>query len=374
MSDIAAELPCSILMFISSLQGGGAERVMSELANELTRRGHPVCIVTYLADASTDFYPLDPQIERIAIDAGPPAPTSPGRLWRILRIVRALRGLLRERKPGVALAFMESANVMLVLAALGMRLRTAVCERTDPSMNLAVPAVWRLGRNLLYRRADAVIAQTQAAAQWLCEHCRVKVTVLPNGLRPLPQPSSVREDIVLSVGRLSEEKGHDILLRAYALVRMDFPSWRLILAGDGPQRETLEALAAELGLSEVAQFIGRTPQIESWYGRASIVAQPSRFEGFPNAVLEAMGMGAAVISTDCRSGPSELIKSEENGILVPVDNVAELAGALRRLMSDPHRRAMLGNAALGARQAFAAGPIYDQWARLLNAHSCDAQH
>ena len=361
-------------MFISSLQGGGAERVMSELANELTRRGHPVCIVTYLADASTDFYSLDPQIERIAIDAGPPAKTSAGRFWRIIRIVGALRRLLRDRRPGVALAFMESANVMLVLAALGMRLRIVVCERIDPSMNVTVPAVWKLGRRLLYRCADIVIAQTDAAAQWLRENCQVKVTVLPNALRPLPMPCPIREHIVLCVGRLTEQKGQDVLLRAYAEIHEVFPSWRLVLAGEGSQRETLEALAADLGLSEVAQFIGRTQQVESWYGRAAIVAQPSRFEGFPNALLEAMGMGAAVISTDCRSGPSELIKSEENGILVPVDNVAELAGALRRLMSDPHRRAMLGNAALGARQAFAAGPIYDQWARLLNAHSCDAQH
>jgi GalNAc-alpha-(1->4)-GalNAc-alpha-(1->3)-diNAcBac-PP-undecaprenol alpha-1,4-N-acetyl-D-galactosaminyltransferase len=112
--------------------------------------------------------------------------------------------------------------------------------------------------------------------------------VLPNALRRLPYPTAQQEPMVFSVGRMETQKAFDVLLRAFAAVSAEFPGWRLTIVGEGPLRRELQALAAELQFSPRVEFAGRRTDIETWHGRGAIVAQAPRFEGFPNAVLEAM--------------------------------------------------------------------------------------
>jgi GalNAc-alpha-(1->4)-GalNAc-alpha-(1->3)-diNAcBac-PP-undecaprenol alpha-1,4-N-acetyl-D-galactosaminyltransferase len=361
-----ATRPLSVVMIIPSLGSGGAERAMSELANFLADRHWRVCIVTFQNEPTADFYPLRRAIHRVHLQCADSWPGPAGKLLSNLSRTLALRRALREQACDVALAFMETANVLAILATRGLGMRTVVAERIDPAMNTTVPAVWQLGRRALYRYADAVVAQTETAASWLRRRCGVKVKVLPNALRRLPDPSAQREPMVLSVGRMEPQKGFDVLLRAFAAVSADFPSWRLAIVGDGSLRRELQHLAAELQLLPCVEFAGRRTDIETWYGRAAIVAQASRFEGFPNAVLEAMGMGAAVISTDCRSGPRELISAGHDGLLVPVDDVSELASALRSLMGNAQQRDRLGRAAMCVRERYAANSVLGQWEQLLN--------
>jgi GalNAc-alpha-(1->4)-GalNAc-alpha-(1->3)-diNAcBac-PP-undecaprenol alpha-1,4-N-acetyl-D-galactosaminyltransferase len=344
---------------------------MTELANFLTRRAWDVEIVTFDAQRRDDSYPLEPEVRRYHVGV-PLRPRSHMlRVWSNIRRVAAIRAELRARRPGVALAFMESANVLLILSTRGLGVPTVVAERTDPAMNTEVTPPWRLARRILYRRADAVVAQTASAAQWLQQECAVRALVIANALRTLPSPSDVREPLVLSVGRMVHEKGFDILLQAFGTTRTAFPQWRLAILGDGPLRPALEALAIELGLGDAVEFAGYCADIEKWYARASVVAQASRFEGFPNVVLEAMGMGAAVVSTDCRSGPRELISNGENGILVPVGDVSALASALHLLMGDAPRRRRLGDAALNVRERFSATKMLARWETLLINASLD---
>jgi glycosyltransferase involved in cell wall biosynthesis len=177
-----------------------------------------------------------------------------------------------------------------------------------------------------------------------------------------------RETIILAVGRLVRLKGFDLLLKAFAQLHSAHPTWRLIILGEGPERQALEALRKELGLVNHFELPGQVRNPEAWMARAGLVVQPSRYEGFPNAVLEAMAMGAPVISSDCRCGPSEMIKDGVNGRLVPVDDIAALARVMGDLLSRKDERERLGHAAVAVRCDFSMDRIMPRWEGLLVGH------
>jgi glycosyltransferase involved in cell wall biosynthesis len=357
------------ILAISSLSAGGAERALTELAAYLARQRWEVLITTFEAEPSVvDFYAVHPAVRRCRLINPPSRPGVLDKLRANWQRIGVLRSLLKTEKPDVLLGFMETMSVKCLLAAYGLGIPVVAAERTDPSMYLSrLPSPWRLGRRLLYRRAAAVSAQTESAAAWLRNECRVAVQVIPNGLRALPDAAGQRDNLVLSVGRLDEHKGHDLLLQAFARVAGAFPQWRLVIVGDGPSRDALRALAEGLGIAARVEWVGRTAEVEAWYARAAVFALASRFEGFPNVLLEAMGMGAAVISTDCRSGPREIISNGRNGLLVPVDDVAALAHGLQRLIADPALRQDLGLRAQGVRKTYSEDRVLERWRELLEA-------
>ncbi|MDO9091975.1 MAG: glycosyltransferase family 4 protein, partial [Rubrivivax sp.] len=362
-----------VLLVIHGLSAGGAERAMSELATFLAGRGWGVVLTTISGTVEPDFYPLDPSVRRVRLANPAPASGTFGKISANLQRIRALRELLAHERPHVVLSFLETTNVLCLLAVRGLRVPIVVAERTDPAQHTTVPAPWRLARQVLYRRASMVVAQTEAAGAWLRAQCHCAVTILANALRPLPPASAAREPLLLSVGRLDPAKGFDLLLEAFATVHRDFPGWRLAIVGVGPLAGNLRTRAATLGIEDRVEWAGQRSDVEAWYARAAIVAQASRFEGFPNVVLEAMGMGAAVISTDCRSGPRELITHGHDGWLVPVEDVPSLAAALRMLMSDAVLRRRLGAAAMAVRNRFEAGRMLGSWEQILAAASASAK-
>jgi GalNAc-alpha-(1->4)-GalNAc-alpha-(1->3)-diNAcBac-PP-undecaprenol alpha-1,4-N-acetyl-D-galactosaminyltransferase len=163
------------------------------------------------------------------------------------------------------------------------------------------------------------------------------------------------------VGRLTHQKGFDVLLRAFARIAPDFATWTVAIIGQGEERESLTQLRGELLLDNRVEFVGLTADVGAWMARAGLVVQPSRFEGFPNVVLESMGFGAAVISANCHSGPADLIDDGVNGRLVPVDDVGALANAMAELISRPEERERLGRAAYNVRERFRQDVVMDRW-------------
>lgn len=355
-----------VALVISTLGTGGAERAMAELSAHLAGAGWQVALATLESGAEADFYATPASVRRIRLRRASPSPGLAGKLTANRARIVALREWLRIERPAVVLSFMETTNVLCLLAAAGLRLPVVVAERTDPSMHRTVPAAWRLARRLLYRQAAAVVAQTEPAATWLHRHCRTPAQVIPNALRALPPPPRAgRENLILSVGRLEPVKGLDILLRAFARIAQRHPQWRLAIIGEGPLRASLEGLADELGVAGQVTWLGRRSDIEAWYARAAVVALASRYEGFPNVLLEAMGMGAAVVSTNCRSGPADLITHGRDGWLVPVDDVPAMAEALEALVGDEALRGRLGVAAQAVRHRYAADTVLARWQQLL---------
>jgi glycosyltransferase involved in cell wall biosynthesis len=284
-----------------------------------------------------------------------------------VRRIRALRLVLLAEKPDAVLSFLTETNVLTILASLGLRTRLVISERGNPAFDTTVSRWLSTLRRRLYRLSDAVVAQTDAAAQWIARNCGARTRVIPNVLRDLPIPGRAREPLIVAVGRLARQKGFDLLVRAFAQVAGEFPGWNVAILGEGGEHGHLQQLCSELGVAGQIALMGRVADVDSWLARAAVVVQPSRFEGFPNALLEAMGMEAAVISADCPSGPSELIENGVNGRLVPVEDVGALTGALRQLLADPDMRARLGREAGKVRDRFHAKRIMAEWNQCLLA-------
>jgi GalNAc-alpha-(1->4)-GalNAc-alpha-(1->3)-diNAcBac-PP-undecaprenol alpha-1,4-N-acetyl-D-galactosaminyltransferase len=362
MSDVPAgqSPPSRLLLIVGSLQAGGAERQLSEMANYWAAGGAQVTLATWNGPEIEDFYALDPAVERVHLGVN-------GARVRLLSLIALsagivrLRRVIRRARPDAVLSFIDVSNVCSILAAAGLGIRVVVAERTHPAMRRSMSRPWRLLRRLCYPHADLVVAQTRDAAAWLERHCRARVRAIPNALRHLPDLECRREPLIVAVGRLTMEKGFDLLLRAFARLRQRFPQWRVCILGDGVDRNALLQLSEELQLAQRVEFVGEVREVDAWLARASLPVPPSRREGFPNAVLEAMGMGLAVICADCRAGPSELIRDGWNGRLVPVDDVDTLALVMAELMASPDSREALGREARQVRQRFGQEQIMERW-------------
>jgi glycosyltransferase involved in cell wall biosynthesis len=353
--------PPRLLLIIGSLQGGGAERQLSDMANYWVGKGAEVTIATWSGPEVEDFYPLASGVTRQWLNAEPPRFVPFAALISSVRSVCSLRLLLRTMRPDAIVSFIDVSNIYTVLASRGMNMRVVISERTHPAINRTVGLPWRVLRRIFYRRADVVVAQTRDAGNWLERKCHARVAVIPNSLRNMPQIRCERELMIIAVGRLSREKGFDLLVNCFARIAMDYPGWRVCIIGQGTERQALEDLREELGLKDRIEFVGEVREVELWMARASLLVHPSRREGFPNTVLEALGMGLAVICTDCRAGPSELIADGVNGRLVPVDDMDALTAVMSELMAKPELRNRLGREASNVRQLFRQEFIMEKW-------------
>jgi glycosyltransferase involved in cell wall biosynthesis len=196
------------------------------------------------------------------------------------------------------------------------------------------------------------------------------VHVIPNAV-PAPTAEPFRhagrseERAILAVGRLEPQKGFDVLLRAFADVARSRPEWRLRIAGEGPERGRLEALVFDLGIEDRVNLDGVVSDIDAAMRSADLFVLSSRYEGFPNALCEAMASGLPVIATDCPVGPREIVRDGIDGVLVPPEDERALAGAMDRLMDDPASRERLGAAASAIAERFTPVAILDRWESLL---------
>jgi len=350
-----------ILLVIGGMYCGGAQRVIADMANYWAAKGWHVSLTTWSGPDVPDFYQLAPNISRVwlYVPRGGRLPFATLRT-SVARISR-LRRLLRTARPDCVISFIDVSNIHTILASLGLGLRVVVSERTNPAINHTLSRPWRVLRRICYSWADQIVAQTRDAAAWVEHNCHARVAVIPNSLRVLPDTACRREPIVVALGRLTAEKGIDILLHAFARIRNEFSDWRLCVIGDGPERNALESLGAKLELRERLCFLGEVASAEDWLARSGLMVHASRREGFPNAVLEAMGTGAAGICADCPSGPSELIEEGVNGRLVPIGDVDRLARVMAELMANPGVREELGRQARAVRHRYSPEIIMAQW-------------
>lgn len=363
----------NLLIFIHSLSSGGAERVTTNLANHWAAQGWYVTVVT-LTSSESDFYQLHSAVRRLGLDVAGRSGNAAAGIAANLRRVVALRRVLRDVQPDVAVAMMSTANVLLALASLG--LKCVVCvgsERTHPPM-IPLGRAWEALRAKLYRRLGAVVALTGESAQWLHQHTSARrVPVIPNAVPwPLPVQAPVvalppvvdGRRMLLAVGRLGEEKGFHYLIQAFQQLADTFPDWQLAILGEGSQRPTLEAQVAAAGLQARVSLPGRAGNVGQWYEAADLYVMSSRFEGFPNTLAEAMAHGLPAVSFDCDTGPRDIIRHEIDGLLVPPGDVPALTAALRRLMGDDALRHRLGERACEARERFSMPRVAGMWEAL----------
>lgn len=359
-----------LLIFIHSLNSGGAERVACNLANHWSTKGWQVSLVT-LASTEHDFYQLHPAVQRFALGMSAKSTNLLIGIVSNLRRVRALRTVLRQVQPDVALSLMSTANILLALSALWLKHVAVVgSERIYPP-SIPIGRVWEGMRSYFYGKLCAVTAQTSESATWLSRHTRARcVPVIPNAVTwPLTsQPPRLAlsekvegKRILLAVGRLVEQKGFDLLIQVFKRLAPDFPDWQLVILGDGPCCSALQAQVSSAGLADCIKLPGRAGNISEWYSAADLYVMSSRFEGFPNTLIEAMAHGLPAISFDCKTGPSDIIRHQIDGLLVPQGDLRALEMALCRLMSDESIRKQYSVKSTEVLERFSYSKILHMW-------------
>ena len=365
----------NLLIFIHSLSSGGAERVTATLANHWAEKGWKITIVT-LASRELDFYNLHPSVVRYSLCLAGESRNSTSAVTNNMKRVIALRRVLRRVMPDVAIGMMSSANVLLCLATVFLRdIKVVVSERIYPPM-LPMGGAWEVLRSWTYPLADRVIIQTNKGLDWLRLHIpKAHGMVVPN-YTPYPLQASEpklsptdwlrpHRKLLLAAGRLSEQKGFDQLLQAFSKLLPAHPDWDLVILGQGDLADDLDSQVQSLGLAGRVHLPGRAGNIGDWYVYADLYVMSSRFEGFPNSLCEAMTHGCAVVSYDCDTGPSDIIRHEVDGLLVPADDIASLAAALQRVMSDDRLRHQMAERAIEVRERFSPEKITGIWEQLI---------
>jgi glycosyltransferase involved in cell wall biosynthesis len=334
------------------------------MANYWAAKSWKVTLASWSSCDVPDFYKLDPGIIREYLDIWSFTRKRRHAVFAAGRSILRLSRLIRRAKPDAVLSFSEASNVLTVVACALTRTHCVVSNRQSPEFVISMKRRWQIPVAIAYRNAGSVVVQTKAAAGWMKGHFGLCCQVIPNALREVAAPTAPRRKIILSVGRLDEHKGHDILIRAFAKIR-ETRDWRLVIIGDGAMQQKLEALCCALNVREFVDFPGRSRDVERWMESAGIFVLPSRFEGFPNVLIEAMAMGAPVISTDCPHGPSEIITDKLDGRLVAVGDVEQLATAIAELIDSPSRREKLGLQAQSVRMRYRQEPIMALWEKLM---------
>lgn len=363
-----------ISLVISSLGSGGAERVLTGMANFFQKQGHQITIITYAGEL-VDFYYLDPTISRTRLNLLKISTYFYESIVNFYQRISILRQAILKTKPDMVISFIDRCNLLTLLACQGTGIPIIISERTNP-LYYPIGRFWNLLRRLIYRQAHYLVIQTTSLNHWAMQHTDAKhIAVIANALdenraqaichAKLERSQTIWSKRIITMGRFTAEKGHDLLLHAVKPLLFNNPDWGLEIIGDGPLKSTLLQLIQELGLEDKVLLHGQVSNPFGLLKGADIFVLPSRIEGFPNALLEAMAVGVACVSFDCPSGPSDLIQHGDNGLLVEVGNVTALTLAIQQCMNDDTLRLKLAEKALQVREHYAETQIMAQWEQLL---------
>ena len=365
-----------ILFLVSSLNEGGAERVASLLCDYWVENNYKVTLMPTYSGRGETFHPINDsvQISFLSDILG----STKNNLWNRIKRFLLLRKFILDKKPDLIISFLAQVNVTAILSSLGTGIPVIVSERTYPPQ-YQIGFIWTTLRKILYSRASAIVMQTSQGLDWVTTQIpRGKGYVIPNPiLYPVPdsdpfiETKSVVDDekkICLAVGRFVEYKHFKEIVIAFSGVAEEFRNWELVFLGDGSERENLEKEAEYRGLQKRIHFPGRAGNLDDWYKRANLFVLSSRFEGFPNALLEAMAYGVPCISVDCDTGPRDIISSGENGLLIPQGSTENLIQAMKSLMQDHDLAKTYGRSARKATENFSIEAIGLKWDSLI--YSC----
>ena len=373
-----------ITLVIAGLTGGGAERVVVNLANAWSTRGCQTTILTICQNTRAVAYEVDPSVavrdvgwprwaRDYELNATALAPILRGleaarcpELMYDVKMFALLRYAILDTRPDVVVSFIDVTNVRVLAALHEANVPAVVCEVTDARRN--VIGMWQHGREALYPRAAAVVAPDPVIAEWFAARGNRAVAIHNPLVAPsaslAPKRNPRRRVVTLS--RLSHEKQPDLLLLAFARVAERFPSWDLEVYGDGPMRNTLEHMAQDLAPPQRIRIRGFAKDPYGALNGADIFVSASRIEGFGNAIWEALAAGLPVIAIDAGPSVRALVRHEVDGLIVYNNNVPSLAAALERLLSNETERESFASRAPEVTERFSMQSALRQWDELLS--------
>ena len=359
------------LLFVCRMfdqMAGGVERMAINIMNAMVDRGHDVTLFTWdLADAAT-FFPMNDSIRWYRLDMGH-AGRKADPLLRLKRLCK-YRGFARSSRPDVAIGFQHGAWLFAEVGLLGLGIPVVLAERNAPDRFDHIREGRRRGLVLQSMRlAESITVQCAKYVERYPPYLRDRMSVIPNPVYAadgFAEPAGDKEQrTLLSVGRLSYQKNYPVLVDAFARIAAGFPDWRLKIVGEGENRPVIESAIDDLGLRHRVSMDGATVDVASEYRAADLFCLPSRFEGFPNTLAEAMAHGLPAVAFAGCAGMDELIAPGRNGRLANGNGDPEsLARTLSELMGDAAQRTRLGEAAREVARTYNPEKIYDMWDRL----------
>lgn len=348
-----------IMLYINELGGGGAERAISNTASYFAEHGWDTTLLTsYRCEHE---YSYSDRVKRMSIEDHQIIQSC---LKRNISRIRAVRGICKREQMDVLVSFMGEPNFRAVLATIGLRTKNIVSVRLDPKREYAGVIRKFVGKCLL-PHADGAVFQTEEAMGWFPERMQSHSAVIYNVVDDRFYNMEYRggTDIV-SCGRISSQKNQTLLIKAFGKVHDRFPEICLRIYGDIQEDVGLLELIKKLGLRDFVFLMGRVDDIPSVLAHAKLFVLSSDYEGMPNALMEAMAVGAPSISTDCPcGGPRELFGKELEEMLTPVGDVDALANKMMELLSDDGKRRKIGREMRKRAQKFRADIIGEEWIR-----------
>ena len=345
-----------LIIFIGTLQSGGAERVVSEISSMYADYFKEVIVLTYY-DAEV-FYRMDSRVRLECVERQTNS-------RNIIKNMLTLRRFVKKESPDVFLSFLLPFNILSIWSLMFLHIPVAVCERSDPQK---VGSSWlRAFRNFSYRFCKGVQVQTSAGRTCFPAAVQKKIFVIPNPNHVTLDERNwalkqVKEKRIVTVGRLIPEKNPRLLIDAFSMLNKEFPDYSLEFYGEGVLKSMMLERISELGLTDKVFLRGNVNDVPHHIASAEIFVLSSDLEGMPNALMEAMAMGLTCISTDCPcGGPRDLISDGYNGLLIPVGDVNACADAIAKCLGDKVEADRTGNAALEVREKYSRDTICNKW-------------
>lgn len=354
-----------ILFFNSSLRSGGAERVLSTLANNFAEwENYEVIVATY-NDSEKDFYKLHKNIKRIKFGTKIGTNIFSKIFKRIQKLYR-IRKIVKKENPDYILPLLVYTNIEVILACLGLKTKILLAEHSN---YWAVKSkLSRIIRIITYRFAKKTIVLTKKDKE-IYDLYLNNVEVIGNPISLNTNKiihQEFREKTLLCVGTLYEIKQFNHAIEAFSMISTKYPEWKLLIAGSGRELNNLQNLVKKLDIENKVEFLGNVKNIEKLYNSSSIFILCSKHEGLPMVIGEAMFSGMAVVSYDCQTGPSEFIDDNISGLLVEANNKIDLSLKIEELITNPKKREFFSKNALVKINEFSVENITNKWRKLFN--------
>ena len=366
-----------VVLVISSLAAGGGERVITALANYLSRIGRSVTIVTIDEADSTPFYQLHEKVKVLGLGLLNKKQnfSIPKRFFLLVRRLYKVREVLKEQNANMIISFIDKMNVLTLLSMLGENIPIIVSERIDPQEQIDAKierhsAAFRLLRHVSYRKSYAVVVQTKSVSDYFLSYQKLNVHIIPNpNLITTKVKKTINKKVksIIAVGRLHPQKDHETLIKAMPPVLKENPSLHLRIFGEGPLKRKLQYQIDDLGISRNITLEGVNSNIYECLDNADIFIMPSLYEGFSNSLMEALALGVPTIVSDC-SGNLDIVSSHDAGVVFSKGNSSELSEKINYLVKSYTKRCFLSKK--GQERAFSYSPdiIFPLWDRLLQRY------
>lgn len=349
-----------IILYIDTMYRGGAQRVMANIANYLVDNGWDVILVNdFEPDKNVMQYQVSEKIRILYLRKE----LKGNKIAKNIERLIALRHIVKIESPYIILSFLGRPNKRMLISTIGLSCKKIVSVRNDPNKEYGDTKIKRKIINVLFHLADGIVFQTEGAAAYFDKKNKRKSCVILNPVDDkfykIERKKQTRN--IITLGRLEPQKNHRLLLQAYAKIANRFPDDDVIIYGEGSLKNDIERYKKEYGIDNRVKLYGNINHVEEKLASAKIFVLSSDFEGLPNALMEAMAVGVPCVATDCPSGgPRMLINNNEQGILVPCNDIDKMAEAMSKLLSDKESEIM-GKAAKRRAQIFRSGYILKQW-------------